>query len=142
MIGYSTAVFFTVGVSFSLLLAGCLSPYRLPPLEDYRVAVESQVADPYSWDFGQVKAGEVVKHRFSLKNDTAKTMNIKGTYTSCGCTASTAGKKTLYPGESTFLEVNFNSTGYLGAVQQFVYVNTDSLDKPVLRFIIKAEVTG
>ena len=96
--------------------------------------------DPYTWDFGQVKQGEVVSHNFILKNDSAKTLKITGVNTSCGCIVSEVREKVLPPQESTKIEAKFNSKGYSGAVQQFVYVNTDDIDKPVIKFIIKVKV--
>ncbi|MDD2927776.1 MAG: DUF1573 domain-containing protein [Candidatus Omnitrophica bacterium] len=96
--------------------------------------------DPYAWDFGKVKPGEVVAHSFILKNGSPKALRITGVNTSCGCTVSEVKKKILLPGESTPVEIKFNSKGYSGAVQQFTYVNTDDVDKPVIRFIIKADV--
>lgn len=101
---------------------------------------EQGLKDPNSWDFGQVKEGEVLRHEFLLKNETAKTLNIKEIHTSCGCTASEVKKKTLLPQESTLIEVKFDSKGYSGQTQQFIYVHTDSLDNPIIRYIIKAEV--
>lgn len=98
------------------------------------------VADPYIWDFGRVKEGEAVKHSFTLKNETAKTMKIKDLTTSCGCTVSKAKNKTLKAGESTQIEVVFDSKGYKGEIKQFVFVSTDSLDNPAIQFIIKANV--
>jgi hypothetical protein len=103
-------------------------------------SLEQKAADPYAWDFGRVKQGEITKHDFELKNESENTLNIKDVNTSCGCTVSKVEKKVLSPGESTVIEVQFNSKGYSGPIQQFVYVNTDSLDKPILRFIIKANV--
>lgn len=100
----------------------------------------AQAKDPYTWDFGDVKEGQVLKHDFILKNDSEKTLNIKDVNTSCGCTASDVKKKSLKPQESTSIEVSFDSAGYMGPTQQFVYVNTDNLDKPVIRYIIKAKV--
>jgi hypothetical protein len=101
----------------------------------------SQGADANTWDFGQIKAGEVVKHDFVLKNDSAKVLKISGINTSCGCTGSKTDKNQLSPGESANIEVQFNSKNYNGPIQQFVYVNTDSIDTPVIKYIIKAEVT-
>ena len=101
---------------------------------------ETEVIDPYSWDFGQIKEGEVLKHIFVLKNESEKTLTIRDANTSCGCTASKVEKKILLPGESTEIEVQFNTKGYSGLTQQHVYVHTDSLDKSIIRFIIKAEV--
>ena len=98
------------------------------------------MSDPYAWDFGRVKEKEVVKHTFVLKNQSGKTLTINDVNTSCGCTASKVEKRILLLGENTKIEVRFDSKGYVGKVQQYVYVHTDSLDEPIIRFIIKAEV--
>ena len=96
--------------------------------------------DPNQWDFGKVKAGEVLSHEFVLRNMSPKTLNITGINTSCGCTASQSDKKSLKPGEGTLIRVSFDSRGYSGKVSQFVYVNTDNPDLPIERFVIKAEI--
>lgn len=96
--------------------------------------------DNSSWDFGKRQEGEILKHSFVLKNNSGETLNIKDINTSCGCTASQVQKKILSPGETTLIEVTFNTKGYSGPVQQFIYVNTDSPKEPILRFIIKAEI--
>ncbi len=96
--------------------------------------------DKYSWDFGVVKQGQVIQHDFIIKNESTRELNIKDVNTSCGCTVSKAKNKTLKPQESTLIEVKFNSKGYSGKVKQYVYVNTDSLDNPLLRYIISADV--
>jgi len=101
---------------------------------------KTEIPDPYAWDFGQVKQGDLLNHDFVLENESGKTLTIKDVNTSCGCTVSKVEKKILSPGESTKIEVKFNSKGYSGITQQYVYVHTDSLDKPIIRFIIKAEV--
>ncbi len=101
---------------------------------------ENEKVDPNEWDFGRVKQGAVLKHDFTFKNDTPGILKITGINTSCGCTVSQAEKKSLPPGESTVINVTFNSQGYSGAVKQFIYVNTDNVGLPVIRFVVKAEV--
>jgi len=101
---------------------------------------EGKMIDPFTLDFGKVSEGQVLKHSFTLKNDSKETLNIKDMHTSCGCAASKVAKKTLAPGESTSIEVSFKTKGYKGLVSQFIYVNTDSADKPLIRFTIKAEI--
>jgi hypothetical protein len=108
--------------------------------QEQAAAPVDQANDPNIWDFGKVNRGEVSRHVFIVKNDSKQTLNIKGVSTSCGCTASKIQKQTLLPGESTNLEVSFNSAGYSGAVQQFAYVQTDNIENPVIRYKIKAEV--
>ncbi|MDP3732813.1 MAG: DUF1573 domain-containing protein [Candidatus Omnitrophota bacterium] len=105
-----------------------------------KIITQTENADPYSWNFGQVKEGEVLRHAFVLKNESEKTLTIKDVNTSCGCTTSKVEKKILLPAETTDIEVQFNSKGYSGLAQQYVYVHTDSLDNSIIRFIIKAEV--
>jgi len=101
---------------------------------------KEQVDEKYTWDFGKAKEGDILTHTFILKNESSKTLNIKNVNTSCGCTTSEVKKTSLEPGESTDIEVKFNSKGYLGPVQKFIYVNTDDVDNPVIRLIIKADV--
>lgn len=112
--------------------------------------------DANTWDFGRVKEGEVLKHTFIFKNESKEILKIKDVATSCGCTASEVEKKVLMPQESTVINVTFNSKGYFAGVQQFIYLFTDSLDastslsvngeykrtidNPVIKFIIKAQV--
>jgi len=141
----------------SFLQVGCYSQNQKNlTFKEKKESREKETSDSYTWDFGRVKEGEVLRHNFRLKNDSGKTMNIKDVTTSCGCTASEVKKKKLLPGESTLIEVKFNSKGYSGLVQQYVYVHTDNLDtstplsingernqtidKPIIRFIIKADV--
>lgn len=117
-------------------LAGCSLHYAQPVVQQKAADIDSSV-----WDFGLVKEGLILKHTFTLKNYSAKILNIKNVNTSCGCTVSKVDKKKLSIGEEALIEVQFHSKGYSGNVQQFVYVQTDSIDNPTLRFIIKAEVT-
>lgn len=103
-------------------------------------AGDTEKKDAYTWDFGRVEEGAVLKHTFTFKNDSERVINIKDVHTSCGCTASSVTKKSLSPGESTSIEVRFNTAGYSGPVQQYIYVHTDNLDSPVTRYIIKAKI--
>mgnify|MGYP001563067920 CR=1 FL=1 len=97
-------------------------------------------SDPYTWDFGQVKKGAVLRHAFKLENESNKILNILNVSTSCGCTAFEVKKKKLAPKETTLIKVSFKTRDYSGPTQQYVYVNTDSLDNPVIKYIIKADV--
>ncbi|MCX5706663.1 MAG: DUF1573 domain-containing protein [Candidatus Omnitrophica bacterium] len=92
------------------------------------------------WDFGQIKQGKVVKHVFEFKNDTNSEFNIVSTSASCGCTSSKVDKQSLAPQETANVEVSFNSHGYSGDVEQFVYLTTDAPEKQVTKFRIKANV--
>jgi len=100
---------------------------------------EAQIVE---WDFGQVKAGSTVTHTFVYKNDSPETVHIKDITTSCGCTASEVKKKTIPAGETSNIEVTFKSKGYSGDVSQNIFLFTDSQKNPIMKFVIKANVTG
>ena len=124
---------FLLFLFLSFPVTGCYS-------QQQKTIDKPEASDSYNFDFGKVKEGEVVKHTFVLKNKSQKTLTIKELNTSCGCTVSKVKKKTLLSGESTLIEVELNTKGYSGPMQQYVYVHTDNLDNPVIRYIIKAEV--
>ncbi|MCM8796602.1 MAG: DUF1573 domain-containing protein [Candidatus Omnitrophica bacterium] len=126
-----------------LFFASCLSACSAQNAQNTTLGEkEEKKEDDYSWDFGKVKEGSIMRHTFTFKNETKKILTIKGISTSCGCTVSKTKKDRLSPGEETSIEVSFNSKGYSGEVTQYIYVYTDDLDKQLIRFIIKANVTG
>jgi len=100
----------------------------------------SGLQDEFSWDFGKVKAGQILTHEFTLKNNSLTTLHIKNVNTSCGCTVYEVSKKELSPGENSTIKVQFDSQGYFGEVRQFVYVTIDNPDEPILKYTIKATV--
>jgi len=91
----------------------------------------------FEWDFGTISAGSRVRHDFVFKNSSGKVIKVQDVTSSCGCTVSEVKRKTIPPGEETVISVEFNSEGYSGHVQQFVYVSTDDVDNPILRYTIK-----
>lgn len=127
-------------ISISYVCASAQVPQSQGKTAQEQVDEEEAELDPYTWDFGDVKPEDILQHTFILTNEFNVVLNIKQVNTSCGCTASEVKKKQLQPGESTDIDVTFKAKGYKGAVQQYVYVNTDSLDNPVIRYIIKANV--
>ncbi|MDD5595350.1 MAG: DUF1573 domain-containing protein [Candidatus Omnitrophica bacterium] len=125
---------FILALVFLLPVTGCLAR------EVKNQKQVQQAEDPFSWDFGKIQQGSVAIHEFQLKNESGKTLKINDVTASCGCTVPKIKEKVLSPGQATAIEVKFNSKGYSGQVQQHIYVNTDNLDNPVIRFIIKADV--
>ncbi len=138
------AVFFSFGIV--LIYANLPQKFYLknPAARSYSLATQTvkpgQAKDKDSWDFGNVKQGEILKHTFNLKNSSPKTLNIKNVNTSCGCTVSEVKKKILLPGEETTIEVQFNTKDYSGEVKQYVYVTTDNVEELFLRFSVKAKI--
>ncbi len=92
----------------------------------------------FTWDFGKVKEGTILRHNFIFKNESEKNIKIKKLTSSCGCVVSYVKKKALAPQESAIIEVSFKTKGYSGQVSQFVYVNTDNPDNPIVKFTVRA----
>lgn len=127
-------------VSDSSFTQVSLAAGKLPEDEKVSSGFNFSGDESYVWDFGQIKEGEIARHEFIFSNKTDNTLEIKNVNTSCGCTVPEVRKKLLMPGEATVIEVRFNSKGYSGIVEQFIYVNTDSVSSPVVKLTIKAEV--
>ncbi|TBR18134.1 DUF1573 domain-containing protein [bacterium] len=103
-------------------------------------SLEAQDDPRYVWDSGKVSKSEILEHTFILPNDSRYTLKIKNVQTSCSCTTAEIKNKILRQGENIELKVKVKLKGYKGEVKQYIFVYTDSLDNPILRFIIKAEV--
>jgi len=129
-------IYLVLGVALSLSITGCFA--QTNPQVKTELANPPQQQDV--WDFGPVKEGLILKHDFLLKNESGKPLKITGTHTSCGCTVSKVEKNTLLPGEETLIGVKFNSAEYSGPIEQYVYVNTDDAENPILKFTVKAQV--
>jgi hypothetical protein len=154
LVGVSTEVFTRIvggnmikikvimAVVFFILGIALLSTYvPLARAAEAEEGVRAQAAaNSYLYDFGEVKEGAMLKHTFLLKNDTEKTIKIKQITTSCSCTTSNVSKWTIEPGQSTEVEVNFNTTGYPGERTRFSYVNTDNPDNPIIKLEVKAMI--
>lgn len=75
-----------------------------------------------------------------IKNVSAKAIDIKKIKTSCGCTAATAQKSTLSPGESTDIQINVDTAKVRGTKELFVIVSTDSTETPLLPIAVIATI--
>jgi hypothetical protein len=104
---------------------------------------KENVVNPYLWDLGTVAKGQTIQRVFIFNNASARTVTITSVNTSCGCTGSRAKDTVLAPGASTEITVQFDSKGYPPqALTQFIYVNTDDPENPVIKFTVKVEVVG
>ena len=93
------------------------------------------------WDFGFIPRGAKVTHNFLLKNVGNDTLKITNVRKSCGCTAAPLRKTVLPPGDTTMLEVTFNSGSYQGQVSKAVYVESNDPIEPFLDISFLANVS-
>jgi len=79
-----------------------------------------------TFDFGDIKQGDVVEHIFSFENTGNQPLIISNANTTCGCTASEYKRgEAIAPGESSQIKVKFNSRGKMGAQNKVVTIKSN-----------------
>ncbi len=97
-------------------------------------------AQQVDYDFGNINQGDIVSHTFILSNNGGDLLQITDVRASCGCTAANPTKRELKPGESSNLEVTFNSKGRKGPQVKTVTVTTNDPDKKDILLTIKCNI--
>lgn len=112
-----------------------------PPMTEAQLALAPKIAiDKKEIDFGTVKEGEVSKGVFVITNTGKSDLKIRKSVASCGCTASVPEKNTIASGESTNINVSFNSAGRAGTQTKTITVFSNDPTAPVQYMTIKAFV--
>lgn len=93
-----------------------------------------------NYNFGKINEGEVVSHKFVIVNGGTDTLKITKVKASCGCTAAEPIKKMLIPGDSTSIEVKFDSRRRRGPQRKFVYIFSNDPENPQTRILFTANV--
>jgi hypothetical protein len=76
-------------------------------------------------DFGKITQGEKVSYSFVFKNTGGSDLVISSAQGSCGCTVPSYPHTPVKPGESSKIDVVFNSEGKSGLVQKTVTLITN-----------------
>ncbi len=92
------------------------------------------------FDFGEVEQGAVVKYSFLITNDGDAELTVLGVNTSCGCTAADLKQKSIKPGETVPLAVEFNTKDRIGPQIKYISVTSNDADKPVLKLTISGKI--
>ena len=90
------------------------------------------------YNFGEVTEGVIVKFAFQVKNVGDQVLRITNIMTSCGCTAAASQKDEIQPGESTSIDVEFNTEGKAGLQNKVISLASNDAANPN----IKLEITG
>jgi len=84
------------------------------------------------YDFGSVKAGEVVKHRFSVRNLHPWPVTVKAIYGDCGCTKVSASRRLpfqLSPLQAVEIEAQVDTARRSGPISQSITVTVSDNPK-------------
>ncbi len=92
------------------------------------------------YNYGEVKAGTDVEYRFIVANSGDAMLTINKVITSCGCTAAEPEKKELKPGESTVVNVVFNTSGREGTQTKYISLASNDATQPQYRLTLTGSV--
>lgn len=78
-----------------------------------------------SWNFGDIRDGDIVNHDFKFKNIGDAALEVKNVTATCGCTQPSFPFLPIAPGEEGVISVTFNSTGKINEQRPTVTVITN-----------------
>ncbi len=82
--------------------------------------------DDPDFDFGKIMEGEIIEHTFHFKNTGKADLEIQDVKVSCGCTVPSFPFLPIAPGESSIIEITFNSKGKLGKQRPAITVYSNA----------------
>lgn len=114
----------------------------LTALAIFSVPASAQVisVDPLSFDFGVMKQQQTKTVYVTVTNEGAAELRLLDVKADCGCTVPTPETDVLAPGESTRIEIQFNSKKFNGTVVKAVNITSNDPVNSQVDVIIKAEV--
>ena len=119
-----------------------------PTIDNPNVASDTEAPNPDApvmtfaesqFDFGDIRAGSVVRHTFTFTNTGKTPLLIADATASCGCTTPSWTKEAVAPGAKGEMLVQFDSKGKQGLISKQVTVRANT--QPALTtLIIKGNV--
>ena len=91
------------------------------------------VFDKEIHNFGTLKDGEIVTYSFVFRNSGGSPISIIKAEQSCGCIEIRYNKNSIKPGETSFIEVLFNSAGEWGNQIKGVTIETSEGEQKELQ---------
>ena len=84
-----------------------------------------------TYDFGEIKKGEIVTYNFKFTNTGKEPLIIKDALATCGCTVPEIPKEPILPGAEGVLKVVFNSAGKpAGPLRKQITVSSNAVNSP------------
>lgn len=90
-------------------------------------------------DLGGTKQGDLLKHRFVIKNNSNKTVELDEIRIPCDCTNAELEKTTLEPGETTGVVMTMNTNELIGFTVKSIYIRIKESEGE-LRLYISTEI--
>lgn len=98
------------------------------------------VGEGTSLDLGRVYRGAVVEKTLTVNNPGTEELVLGAIDASCGCTGTATAARSVPPGGSTTILLQFNSRSFEGPVHKSITINSNAADHPQLRVEFAAVV--
>jgi hypothetical protein len=95
-----------------------------------------------AWDFGLISPGTELRHRYTIRNDSASIWTIKHVTPSCSCTVGQVTARAVKPGQTTSLEVAYRAGKQDGPVYEAVMVEFAEPAAPYFNLVMRGEIRG
>lgn len=110
------------------MLASLAEPQAPPLLEAPAITAATNAGPKIQFaelvfDFGKVESGSLVKHDFIFTNIGDQTLEVTNVRPSCGCTTAGTWDKSVGPGKTGTIPIQFNSAGSAGPVAKSIEVS-------------------
>ena len=119
-----TMVFCLLGITASLgQLSNAQGVEFLPPGPHIKFKISSH-------DFGDITQGEKVAYTFEFTNDGDAPLILSNVQTTCGCTAPSWPREPIAPGQTSKIDVTFNSAGKIGHTNKTITILSNASNNP------------
>jgi hypothetical protein len=124
-----------------LVPAGAVAPQApaTAPTASGGVGPKIQFAEPV-YDFGRIKAGDVIKYSYIFTNTGDQTLEITGVQPGCGCTTACEWSHTVAPGQTGQVPIQFNSHNFNGQVVKTITVRCNDPAQASLMLQLKGTI--
>ncbi|MCC2545809.1 DUF1573 domain-containing protein [Hymenobacter sp. BT175] len=121
-----------------------------PTVDNPNVAAETEAPNPNApvmtfaettHNFGDIKAGDVVKHTFTFTNTGKSPLLIENAQASCGCTTPNWTKEPVAPGKTGTIDVQFDSHGKTGLQNKQIAIRANT-QPSITQIEIRTNILG
>lgn len=123
------------GYSLMAQTAGSTTVQSAPPANPNQAEITFVKSEH---DFGTVKRGQPMTHKFEYKNTGKEDLIIQKCNAGCECTKAKCSLEPLKPGKTAFIEVHYDSTR-IGKFGKEVMIHSNAR-KPVVFLVIRGNV--
>lgn len=112
-------------------VAGPVNPTEAALKEAQSKPLTNVAISENTFDFGDIKKGEVKSHTYEITNTGTNPLIISQVSPTCGCTVSDFTKEPILPGQKGKITLKFNSENFEGVVHKTANVFANVSKAPI-----------